>query len=222
MEPPKITERATCTQTFYTTAPPQLRLHSNKQTKAIPRTNRRRANYRNHCRAADIAPTIIIATKVLPPQPLQTIDPACRCRALRRSPQERNDTPKRRHRPITRSRVTPREAIMVGPMPRGRGGAALHGAHKRPTSGTRAHHITPATTTEQAHHRQSDHTHLTEANDGRTATKASRYVDAQPKQDNWTRHELPRVPSTTPEMQGGGPPEAMDHHGSPQIGRAHV
>ena len=41
---------------------PQCRLHSHKQNEEWRR--RTRADYRNHCRVADIAPTIIIATKV--------------------------------------------------------------------------------------------------------------------------------------------------------------
>lgn len=101
MEPPKITERATCTQTFYTTAPPQLRLHSNKQTKAIPRTNRRRANYRNHCRVADITPTIIVATEVWTPHQPPSTGPGHRCQAPKTKPSRGNTTPRRRHRPIT-------------------------------------------------------------------------------------------------------------------------
>uniref|UniRef100_A0A453PJW4 Uncharacterized protein n=1 Tax=Aegilops tauschii subsp. strangulata TaxID=200361 RepID=A0A453PJW4_AEGTS len=53
---------------YHRALPPQLRLHSNKQTEAIPRTRRRRAVYRNHCRVADIAPTIIVTTKAWSPQ----------------------------------------------------------------------------------------------------------------------------------------------------------
>lgn len=55
---------------MYHVAPsPQLRLHSSKQTEAKPWTRRRRADYRNHCRIADIAPTIVVATQVWTPHP---------------------------------------------------------------------------------------------------------------------------------------------------------
>ena len=66
-----------------------LRRHSSKQTEAISWTRRRRADYRYHCRFADIALTmhhhchISLDTTTTTNHQLD-----CRCRAPRRSPKE--------------------------------------------------------------------------------------------------------------------------------------
>jgi hypothetical protein len=74
---------------YHRAPPPQLRLHSNKQTEAKPQTRRRRADYRNHCRVADIAPIIIVATETWSPQ---------RSSRGRRPDIHRSDAPSALHR----------------------------------------------------------------------------------------------------------------------------
>lgn len=121
LTPLKIAEGFACSQSSYTTGPRRYSFDftTTKQTEANTRTRRRRADYFNHCHVADIAPTIIVATETWTPQPPSTTSPACRCRAPKRSPQEGRTTPRRRHRPIIRSRVSLGEAEMAGSVRRG-------------------------------------------------------------------------------------------------------
>jgi hypothetical protein len=106
----KITERTTCSQLLYATgaSPPQLRLHSNKQTEANPQTRRRRVDYRNQNRVSNIAKHHHHCHRSLNTNTLPSTSPDCRCPAPKTKLSRGNTTQGCRHRPITRIKGFPR------------------------------------------------------------------------------------------------------------------
>jgi hypothetical protein len=105
----KITERTTCHQSSYATgaSPPQLQLHSNKQTKANPQTRQRRVNYHNQNYVSNIAKHHHHCYRSLSANTLPSTSPACRCTAPKMKPSRRNTTQGCHHRPITRIKGFP-------------------------------------------------------------------------------------------------------------------